>query len=467
LQQGQPELTPLGLPRVISGGFASVYKLQCQQRTWVVRCFLRPFQDHEHRYAAISDLLNRVRLPYTVGFTFLREGIRVRGQWYPILKMEWVRGERLDAFIEQHLEEPDTIMSLARHWFEMVQALRDASIAHGDLQHGNVLVTTNGELKLIDYDGMYIPELAGEGSHEVGHPHYQHPQRRLSDFGHYLDNFSAWVIYVSLMGCAIDPELWLKFRGDECLLFRRQDFEQPEDSAVLRALESHRDGRIRSLGTLFRSLLDLGPRDVPYLNDRILSIAHSQAATASANGSWIEDYIKPHPMASVFPDPRDASPANVRAALRRIIEEEGPLTKRFLIKRYVAGCRTLHRASKDVKHLLNRALYSMQKAGEIVIEDELGNRSLDSQVIRLAGAPRVKVRPAGQRGLLEIPPSELLLVLDRIHALYTNTAVDDEALVRDLLRHYGFTRLTEVRRKHLTKVLNLWYQQYDASSDSD
>jgi len=32
LQGGKPELTPLGLPRPITGGFASVYRMHCGQR---------------------------------------------------------------------------------------------------------------------------------------------------------------------------------------------------------------------------------------------------------------------------------------------------------------------------------------------------------------------------------------------------------------------------------------------------
>lgn len=212
LQVGRPDLTPLGLPRPITGGFASVYKLQCLQRTWAVRCFLRQFHDHHRRYAAISEHLTRHRLPYTVGFTFLCNGIKVRGQWYPILKMEWVQGEPLSAFIERHLGNRSTLLSLARRWFEMVKALQKASIAHGDLQHSNVLVV-DGQLRLIDYDGMYVPALSGEGSHEVGHRNYQHPLRTESDFGPYLDNFSAWVVYVSLIALAADPGLWKQFGG--------------------------------------------------------------------------------------------------------------------------------------------------------------------------------------------------------------------------------------------------------------
>lgn len=283
LQVGRPELTDLGLPRPITGGFASVYKLQCPQRTWAVRCFLRQFDDHERRYAAISEHLSRLRLPYTVGFTFLRNGIRVRGQWYPILKMEWVQGEPLTAFIERHLGDRSTLLSLAKHWVEMVTVLQQASIAHGDLQHGNVLVV-DGQLRLIDYDGMYVPALSGESSHEVGHRNYQHPLRTESDFGAYLDNFSAWIVYVSLIVLAANPGLWPQFgAGDESLLFRRTDFEQPEASDVLHTLERHPDEQIRSAIALFQPVLYLQPRDVPSLDAHLTQPA-SVAITCEGCG---------------------------------------------------------------------------------------------------------------------------------------------------------------------------------------
>jgi hypothetical protein len=275
LRTGHAELDRLGLPRPRSGGFASVYRMQCGQRDWAVRCFLREFYDQQQRYAAISDHLARVRLPYTVGFTFLRQGIRVRGQWYPILKMEWVQGEPLNVYIEKRLASPDTLLSLASRWVQLVKALQQASVAHGDLQHGNVFVV-EGDLRLIDYDGMYVPALSGQASHEVGHRNYQHPLRTESDFGPYLDNFSAWVIYVSLIALTVDPRLWQRFGcGDESLLFRRKDFERPEGSDALHALEMFPDERIRSAATLFKSLLYLGPQHVPSLDGQIAPPAHT------------------------------------------------------------------------------------------------------------------------------------------------------------------------------------------------
>ena len=160
-----------------------------------------------------------------------------------------------------------------------------------------------------------------------------------------------------------------------------------------------------------------------------------------------------------FPDPRTASPTNIRAALYHIIEREGPLNKRLLFKLYVEGCPTLQRVSKGIKHQLNRILADMQKVGEIVLEDEIGDRSLESQVLRLAGAPRVRERPAGQRDLLEIPPSELFLVLDRIAGKPAHSSHEDETLMRRLLQHYGFKRLTRTRRKHLDKILKAYRQR--------
>ena len=224
LKGGSVETTALGLPRPFSGGFASVYKVSCGHREWAVRCFLREFIDQQQRYEAISKHLSAAKLPYMVGFDFLSQGIKVRGKWYPILKMEWVKGELLHKYIKRNLHNPSALMCLANHWVAMLKALQAANIAHGDLQHGNVLIT-NGNLRLIDYDGIYVPALAGQSSHEVGHRNYQHPQRTQFDFGPTIDNFAAWVIYISLLALrkhlktkSSNNMLWLR----KTELWRRQ-----------------------------------------------------------------------------------------------------------------------------------------------------------------------------------------------------------------------------------------------------
>jgi hypothetical protein len=101
----------------------------------------------------------------------------------------------------------------------------------------------------------------------------------------------------------------------------------------------------------------------------------------------------------------------------------------------------------------------MLRAGEIVQEDELSDGSPEGQVIRLADNANVRVRPAGRRDLLDIPPSELLAVLGRLFPTNPGTGEDDEALPRGLLEHYGFSRLTRPRRDYLSKVLRLWHSR--------
>jgi hypothetical protein len=269
LQAGQPELTPLGLPRPISGNFASVYKIQIGGQRWAARCFSNEVSDQQRRYEAISTYLKKVSLPYTVEFTFLPAGIKVLGRTYPLLKMEWVQGESLVKFVGRSIGYPDTLLSLAKVWSRMMADLKAVSIAHGDLQHGNVVVVGD-ELRLIDYDGMFVPSLAGNQSNECGHRNYQLPTRTGWDYGPYLDNFSAWVIYVSLISLAVHPELWIKHRGgDECLIFRKEDYLQPEKSELLRDLYSSPNTQLRFLIEVFVSLFSLSPQDIPALDGNL------------------------------------------------------------------------------------------------------------------------------------------------------------------------------------------------------
>jgi hypothetical protein len=327
LRASSPELTPLGLPRPISGMFASVYRMQNSTRAWAVRCFLRDLPDLQTRYSAISNHLKAVRSPYVVGFDYLQRGIQVRGQWYPILKMEWVDGVTLSRYVEGTLYTPTNLLRLAEQWVTMVSSLQKSRIAHGDLQHGNVLVVGQ-QLRLVDYDGMFVPDLLGLKSHEVGHRNYQHPQRTESHFSHELDNFSAWVVYLSLSALSIQPSLWHQFQGgDECLLLRQQDFLDPKNSALIQSLLSAPDSRIQEATRLFIDLLKLDPLSVPSVSEllvntspvTILASVTSAQNTVQVSAQWIEDYvstgasqpIKPNDAAIVTPtapSPQDLQP---------------------------------------------------------------------------------------------------------------------------------------------------------------
>jgi hypothetical protein len=222
-----------------------------------------------------------------VGFRFIQRGIRVRGQWYPVLKMEWVHGELLHEAVRKHLASPAVIADFARKWLDLCKSLKSAGIAHGDFQHGNILVV-DGQFRLIDYDGMYVPTFAGKESHEVGHPNYQHPRRGPDQFGPDLDNFSSWVIYLSLVALSVDPNLWQVTKaGDECLLFRLEDFQSPDTSQTFASLERHPSIQVQTLALMFKNLLFLEPGSIPSLDGQIPKLASPVPAT----GDWISDHL--------------------------------------------------------------------------------------------------------------------------------------------------------------------------------
>lgn len=185
----------------------------------------------------------------------------------------------------------------------------------------------------------------------------------------------------------------------------------------------------------------------------VLSEDPEQSAAASEMSSSIVGPFTGYSEASAFPDPREASAANVREVLQQIIERDGPLTRASVYRLYVEGCPDLQRVGKIVRQALNRALGAMLRAGEIVQEDEFGDGSPEGQVLRIAGAPAVNVRPAGRRDLVEIPPSELLAVLRLQEKAELVTSGDNETLFRALLEHYGFTRLTSSRKAYLSRVV--------------
>lgn len=255
----------LGLPRPTTGAFASVYRVSTSDRGIALRCFLRDIAGQQERYELISKFVQNDDLPYTVSFDFIKDGIKVNGRWHPILKMDWVDGVTLDSFVRAHHSDSAKIAQLSETFMQMCRDLQDAGIAHGDLQHGNILIC-NDELRLVDYDGMFVPQMHGLQSNELGHPNYQHPQRSGEHFGAYLDNFSAWVIYGSLRCLALDPSLFEVLNaGDDCLLFRKGDFADPLHSDAFFSLENHENLHVVSIAQFIRSLLLEEPHEVPFL----------------------------------------------------------------------------------------------------------------------------------------------------------------------------------------------------------
>ena len=282
LESGAASVNRRGMPLVFSGAFACVYPVSVGGRTFAVRCFTREVKDQQYRYNRLSEYLINVLPPSFVHFEYVEHGISIKGDWYPIVKMEWVAGESLSAFVGSNLNNPDALRRVAAQWRGGPAAsLRGLGIAHNDLQHGNVMVQSDGRIRLVDYDGMFLPQFQGQRSPELGHKNFQHPLRTAEDYDAYVDNFPSLVVYLSLLAVASDPGLW-SFYNDDNLIFTKDDYADPGKSALFNLLKKSSDQTVAKLTERLEECCALPVKDVPDLETVLHGIPPSPAPSPSA-----------------------------------------------------------------------------------------------------------------------------------------------------------------------------------------
>ncbi len=265
LKRSTVERHPLTrMPKVWTGNFAQVYELRNNAHRWAVKCFTRSAHDLRTRYARISEAVMASGLPYFVECRLLEDEMLVNGKRYGVVKMQWVDGQCLDKYVEANLFRPNVLVALAGQIVKMVRDLESRGIAHGDLQHGNIILRGT-QLTLVDYDGMFIPAFAGHRAPEQGLPSYQHPRRDGRIYDSQLDRFPLIVIATGLYALAIEPALWYQFSTGDNLLFTRADFEHPDRSSLFQKLRASPDGQLRELVELLRSACLRTPGEVPLL----------------------------------------------------------------------------------------------------------------------------------------------------------------------------------------------------------
>ncbi len=315
LQTGELTLTPLGIPASASGQSAIAFHMQATDRPVAVRCLLNAHDDGRERYKALQEHVEAYKVPSVVPAKWLDDGVRVHGQWWPVVVMPWVSGDPLHIAIEDRLDDSIRLSRLADRWLDLVELLQDKEFAHGDYQHGNVLLTDDDEFQLVDLDGIWVPEMGVGPPNEYGHPNYQHINRSDTDWGPYVDTFSALVIALSMFALANDPGL-ARFMTGENLLFATSDFEDPDRAEIWRALARSSDEEVVDLTGRLHAFARAGRPPAMSVREVLdasfdpseLSIDLDRAATALPTGGlptteasdtwWVESSPPPPPPAS-------------------------------------------------------------------------------------------------------------------------------------------------------------------------
>jgi hypothetical protein len=279
--------------------------------------------------------------------------------------------------------------------------------------------------------------------YEVGAKHYQHPLRTERDFGSYMDNFSAWVIYLSLLALAAQPDLWRTFGGEvERLILRQQDYESPDRSAVLRTLENCPDHQVRSIARLFESLLPLRPREIPSLNGQLEA---PLIGNPDARSSWLDDHV-PH-----LREAASENTANVNGALadrswildgiqREVLDHNACFERSPVLERIAIAVSTIGIAVSILLWQLSVFGYEVPAVAVILVAISnfiiLGKGYLSEKSVQKAAELRAKrLRLASSRKTTEDSLGESLRKQERLRENFsaqpTGTAKGSEALKRE------------------------------------
>jgi len=248
-----------------SGGYSIVFPFnKSNTKKVAVRCWIADIGDGRRRSQAISSFLDKINCQYFVKFKYIDKALLINGILHPIVIMDWVDGQTLKNYINQNIHNPGAIFELAEKFKEMVLHFHKLNIAHGDLQHGNIMITNMGQLVVIDYDSMFIEALDGMDDTIKGLAGYQHPSRSANkQINPKLDFFAELIIYLSLLTYADKPELWNDYFDTEDLLFSKEDYLNPEKSKLIADLVKSPNKKIADL--VVKLKIELGKRSITEL----------------------------------------------------------------------------------------------------------------------------------------------------------------------------------------------------------
>ena len=233
LRQARLSVDPvLQIPIPASGNSAVVFRAMIGNKAHALRFFIREDASTRERYRGLRAFVVQHGLTdCTAATEWVDNAIVIRQQRWPMVNMAWVEGRSLDAYVEHLVASgrADALATLASAWRELIRRMQTAGFAHGDLQHGNVLVDTSGTLQLVDFDGSWFVGVTGPVPTESGHPNYQLRNR---PWGRWMDTFAGLLVYTALRSLAIRPSLWGEFSGRENTLFAKDDFHRPFDTEI-------------------------------------------------------------------------------------------------------------------------------------------------------------------------------------------------------------------------------------------
>lgn len=307
-------MSRFGDPLYYPGGFGMVFKLDCGGKHKAFKVWYVNIDDIKGRMQKVSNYLSSKKLPFFVSYSFCEKGLCIPAeiindendnsdQMLDTLVMDWAEGSLFKDYLCDLIEINNAgvieskLSYLALQFKQCFRELHRNKISHGDLQHGNIIIAEdangNPQIKLIDYDSLFVPALSGCEQTTSGIGGFQHPSRIAGDETKSTekdDYFSEKIIYLTLLLLAKEPQLWSDpqvnvEKNDYGLLFTAEDFADFKNCYLFKKVKGN-----GAFGEEVQSLMDEIAND---LNKKLCDIEALKGTVKSVYKKDDEDSVKP------------------------------------------------------------------------------------------------------------------------------------------------------------------------------
>ena len=273
-----PVLDDHGEPYRSSGAFAVVFKMKDEQtgKYYALKCFTEEQEGRAEAYRQIADELEFANSSYITSVKYLDKEIFVDSSCeedeFPVLLMDWIDGKTMETYIAENYQDNYAMAMLCYRFCKMAAWLRSQPFAHGDIKPDNIMVRPDGNLTLVDYDGMFVPAMKRQKSPTIGTKDFSHPLRTVDDFDETIDDFALASIALSLKAISLNPYLLDEYGAADRLLFSAEDYRDLSKSNVVVSLsELLGDTDLRLLYSLFN--IAFVKKNLSFVSFRMFNIA--------------------------------------------------------------------------------------------------------------------------------------------------------------------------------------------------
>jgi serine/threonine protein kinase len=187
------------------GGFGRVFEAQpLKDRKKLYACKILPHTRTKDRKYNLEEVrfLKKCEHPNVVKFIQAFK-VNTRNETQIWMIMELMRGGTLTDAVKAHNFTEPQIAYVCTEMLFGIRFLHRHEIAHRDLKSANVMLTTDGQVKLIDF-GLCCDMSEGEQTHMVGSPFWIPPEMiRREPHGYAADVWSFGICTLELANNAI------------------------------------------------------------------------------------------------------------------------------------------------------------------------------------------------------------------------------------------------------------------------